>query len=130
MTRLVRAAIGMGLLSGTALAQTATPPPPPPVRPVTDTYYGTAITDPYRYTENLDDPAVQGWMKAEGRYTRAVLDSIPDHARLLADLTAFTGSFDAVKSIQRGGDRLFYEERAPGSDNFDLLVRERGGTAR
>ena len=31
------------------------PPPVAPVRPVTDTYFGTPVVDPYRYLENLKD---------------------------------------------------------------------------
>jgi len=33
------------------------PPAPPAVRPVTNTYFGTALVDPYQYFEHLADPA-------------------------------------------------------------------------
>src|SRR5207245_1945644 len=48
-------------------ANASSPPSPPsaPVRPVTDIYYGTKVTDPYRYMENLADPEVQSWMKGQ-----------------------------------------------------------------
>ena len=39
-------------------------PPKAPSQPVTETYFGKQITDPYRNLENLQDPAVQRWMKA------------------------------------------------------------------
>lgn len=115
-------------LAGTAVAQTLPPPLPP--KPMTETLYGTTVTDPYRYFENEKDQSVIDWMKAQGRYTRGVMDSIPNRAAVLQQVQAFTGSLDAVKSIQNAGGRRFFEERAPGSDNFDLLVRYADGSIR
>jgi prolyl oligopeptidase len=112
------------------LAQANTRPAAPPQKPVTDTYFGTTITDPYRYMENLDDTAVTNWMKAEGRYTSALFASVPQRAALLKEVAAASGSFDFVNTIQRAGSRTFYEERTPGSDNFDLMVREADGSSR
>jgi len=65
----------------------SSPPASPsaaPVRPVTDDYYGTKVVDPYRYMENLNDPEVQAWMKAQNDHTRAVLARIPGREPLLA----------------------------------------------
>ena len=124
------AALAGVLLASPALAQSVSPPPVAPVKPVTDIYFGQTLTDPYRYMEDLDDPAVIGWMKAQGEYTRAVFDSIPGNADLLKKVAQFSGSFDFVNSAQRAGNRIFYQEQAPGSDNFDLLVRDSNGAAR
>ncbi len=41
--------------------------PVAPVRPVTDTYFGTPVVDPYRWMENLKSPEVQSWMKGAER---------------------------------------------------------------
>jgi prolyl oligopeptidase len=79
--------------------------------------------------EKEDAPVIE-WIKAEGRYSRAFLDALPGHTDLLSRMSAFTGSFDFVNSIQRAGGRTFYQERAPGSDNFDLLVRNADGTTK
>lgn len=112
-----------------AFAAPLAPPPAPPQKPVVETLYGTKISDPYRYMEDEKDQSVINWMKAEGRYTRGVFDSVPGHAALLKRVSAFTASFDAVKGMQRYGGRTFYEERAPGSDNFDLRIREANGAS-
>ena len=111
-----------------AFAAPGARPAPPPVKPVTETHFGTKVTDSYRYMEDEKDPSVTDWIKAEGRYARAFLDDLPGHADLLTRMSAFTGSFDFVSGIQRAGDRTFYQERMPGSDNFDLLVRKSDGT--
>src|ERR1700723_235523 len=93
-----------------------------PVRPVTETLWGKKVTDNYRYMETLD-PATLDWMKAEGHYTRSVLDSIKPLADLKTRVANFTASFGLVQDYASFGGRAFYEERAPGSDNFDLMVK-------
>jgi prolyl oligopeptidase len=118
-----------GLILTTAATAQTLPPPLPP-KPVTETLYGVTVTDPYRYFEDEKNQAVIDWMKAQGRYTRGVMDSIPARAEMLQKVQAFTGSLDAVKTIQDAGGRRFFQERAPGSDNFDLLVRYPDGTIR
>lgn len=116
--------------TATLAAAPAPMPPAPPRKLVSETLFGTTLVDPYRYMENEQDPAVIEWIKAEGRYTRGVLDAVPGHAALLARISALTGSFDFVHGIQKAGGRTFYQERIPGSDNFDLMVRDADGTKR
>ena len=55
-------------------------PPPPPVRPVTENLFGTNVTDNYRYMEKLA-PETVAWMKAQGLYTRNLIDAIPRRCR-------------------------------------------------
>src|SRR3954470_19196831 len=110
----------------TPLAAASLPgqPPVPPAKPVTETLFGTKVTDRYRYFEQ-QGPAVIDWMKAEGRFTRAYLDAVPQHADVLQRLSAMTGSWNVVTSITRSsGGRTFYEQRGAGSDNYDLMVRD------
>jgi len=68
-----------------AIAGDAPPagPPKAEVRPVTEDYFGTRITDPYRYFENISDPQVQSWIKAQADYTHRTLQSLPGRERLL-----------------------------------------------
>lgn len=113
-----------------AVAAPAARPAPPPVKPVTETHFGIKVTDPYRYMEDEKDASVVDWIKAEGRYARAFLDALPGRADMLSRMSAFTGSFDFVSGIQRAGGSTFYQERTPGSDNFDLLVRNADGTTK
>lgn len=111
-------------------ASAPTRPAVPPAKPVTETIFGQKVTDPYRYFEQ-EGPAVTDWMKAEGRYTRAVLDSVPQHGPILARLSAMTGSWDLIEGINRSAaGRTFYQQRAAGSDNFDLMVRDANGQVR
>ena len=102
------------------------PPPAAAPSPVTETLWGHAVTDPYRGMEALD-PATREWMAAQGDRTRAILDSIGPRAALERRVAAFTASFGFVQDYARYGGRAFYEERAPGSDNFDLVVADAAG---
>jgi prolyl oligopeptidase len=102
-------------------------PPQAPVKPVTETMFGQSVTDNYRYMEALD-PSTIDWMKAQGTYTRSVLDAIKPLGHLQDEVSKFTGSFDFISGFVSYGGRDFYEERAQGSDNFDLVVRDKQGT--
>ncbi|HUJ02271.1 MAG TPA: prolyl oligopeptidase family serine peptidase [Rhizomicrobium sp.] len=110
-----------------AAAAGLTQPPPLPAKPVTETYFGQKVTDDYRFMENLG-PETTDWMKAQGAYTHGLLDSIPGRAALGKRVGDFTGSFDAIEGYATYGGRDFYEERQPGADNFDVMVRDAKGT--
>lgn len=109
-----------------AAAVAAPAPPSAPVRPVTETLWGKQVTDNYRYMEALDAPTV-AWIKAQGAYARSVLDALPPRAALEAKIAAFTGGFGFTRGYANHGGRVFYEERSPGSDNFDLVVSDQAG---
>src|ERR1700722_18263039 len=101
-------------------------PAPAPVVPVVESLFGRQITDNYRYMEALD-PATIGWMKSQDAYTRSLLDSIKPLGQLKQDTAKFSASFGLIQGYVHFGTRGFYEERAPGSDNFDLMVSDRAG---
>jgi prolyl oligopeptidase len=103
--------------------------PPPLARPdpVSETLFGTRITDPYRYFEQMGPEAV-AWMKTQGDYTRRVFDSIGPRAALLQRISDFAGRFGFVQGYGIHGGRAFYQERAPGADEFNLRVRDDNGS--
>lgn len=108
-------------------AEQATQPPAPTAKPVTETLWGQKVTDDYRYMEKLGPDTID-WMKAQGRYTRKLFDSIPGRAALGKRVSDFSGSFGFIQSYARYGGRTFYEERQPGADSFDVMVRDDKGT--
>lgn len=63
------------------------PPPPTPKKPVTETYHGTKVVDPYRWLENHDDPKVKQWSAAQTKRARAYLDALPEREALRERLT-------------------------------------------
>jgi hypothetical protein len=55
-------------------------PVAPPVatqRPVTETFFGTTLSDPYRNMETSGDAETLAWMRAQAAFTRSILDAIP-----------------------------------------------------
>ena len=105
-------------------AFSADPPPVAPLRPVTDTYFGTAVVDNYRYMENLDDPEVQAWMKAQAEYTRATLDRLPGRAALLQRIHALSNTDLSRRGLIRRGERYFYRVFEPGAQQPKFYYRD------
>ena len=106
----------------TAFAQTK--PPPAPVKEVTETFFGVTVADPYRYMEDMKNPEVAAWMKAEAGYTRAVLDKIPQRAELLKEVTMYGDAAAArVSGVQVVGDMVYYLKRNANENIPKLYVR-------
>ncbi len=57
-----------------------------PSKPVTEDYFGTKITDHYRNLEDLKNPEVQAWLKAQGKYAKNILENIPGRDRLIKQM--------------------------------------------
>jgi len=89
MLRIRLAAIATGLLFVTAVVSAEAPPLSE--KPVVETHFGTRVIDPYRYLENVSDPEVTGWMKAQSAHARATLDAIPGREDLLKRLVDLQG---------------------------------------
>jgi prolyl oligopeptidase len=96
------------------------------VKPVTEEYFGTRVTDPYRYMENMKDPEVQKWFKGQDDYTRAVLARIPGRTGLLKRITELDQSAPfRVFDVQRlQGEKYFYQKRMANEDIAKLYDRE------
>jgi prolyl oligopeptidase len=109
---------------GAALAAAQSKLPQTPIHEVTDDYFGTKVTDPYRWLENTTDPQVTAWMKAQNDYTRQVLASIPGRDKLLGRVKALDDAGNVVSALQVWGGHYFYLKTEPGSDNRKLFVRD------
>ncbi|MFM7846014.1 MAG: hypothetical protein ACKPEY_17530, partial [Planctomycetota bacterium] len=71
-------AVGLGAAGG------AEEPVRAPVQPVVEDYHGVRITDPYRYMEDFQQPAVQQWVKAQADFAQQQLEKLPGRSELLA----------------------------------------------
>lgn len=109
-------------LLGSALSQVKVPKTP--VRAVTEEYFGTKVTDPYRWLENTSDPEVVSWMKEQNSYTRETLAKIPGREQLLQRINSLDNAGAIVSSMQIWGGHYFYLKTEPGSDNRKLFVRD------
>ena len=108
-----------------AHAQTASAAPPvAPVRPVTDTYFGTTLADPYRWLETLTDPEVKSWFQGQADYAHGVLTTIPGRDALAAQIKALDGVGTSVGEVQVAGQRIFYTKERPQDNTPKLYVRD------
>jgi prolyl oligopeptidase len=104
-------------------------PTPPPVAPkgdVVDTYHGVKIADPYRAMENLKDPKVVEWMKAQSAYSTAVLDQIPGRKMLLQRIQELDkGAPYTVSDLSRLKDgTIFYQKLNAGAETRVICSRK------
>ena len=122
-----RFVLGAAAWAACAVSAFAAPAVQPvaPVGTVQDTLHGVVVKDPYRYMENVKAPEVQTWIRAQGAYSREVLDQIALRDSLekrLTELTSANG--DAIGGMVRlPGDKIFYMLRPKGERQFKLAMR-------
>jgi prolyl oligopeptidase len=95
------------------------------VHPVTDTYFGTTLTDPYRWMEDLKSPKLQAWVKGQAAYTKAYLAKLPGRDALLKRVEGLDNAATRVESLQLCGPRYFYLKTTPADQTPKLYVRDR-----
>lgn len=100
----------------------------PAARPVTETFFGTSVTDNYRYMENTKDPEVVAFMKSESASARTALDAIPGRAALEARINQLSQANTSISAVQVAGTnaapRIFYYKLAPGVNSRKLYARD------
>jgi len=114
------AAIGAAVLPRGASAQAG--PPVARVAPVTETLWGTQVTDPYRWMESKD-AEWQAYAKAEAAYAANILSKIPGRQALFEAIERDTGAVTLVSAVQTGGDLIFTEVRQAGGELAKLYTR-------
>jgi prolyl oligopeptidase len=144
MSRLrLLAGLGFGVLSGLAYAQTPIPhssavtgyalidtqheapaiPPPTRRDSITETFFGTAVRDPYRWLEDARAPAVKQWIAAQNAYTEKVMDGFAGAkaiARCVGELAlTSTQQFDP----EIAGGTLFYLRQTPPQPQAVLVAK-------
>lgn len=121
--RIPTSSLATSCLALIALGVQASEPPVAAQKPVTDTYHGVSVVDPYRWLEDWNDPAVKAWSNAENEYARSRLDALPNveaiRARVTAVLSAQSIGYGAL--VAKPG-RLFAMKRQPPKQQPFLVV--------
>ena len=101
-------------------------PPPLPIQNVQDVHWGTKVDDPYRFLEQVKDPAVLTWMRGQADAADAILNRLPGRQTIfntLKERDAVGGT--VVSSIHRtAGNRWFYLMRPQGQSQAKLVWRD------
>jgi len=86
----------------------APPAYPPAARgDVVENYFGTKVSDPYRWLEDVDSPQTKAWVSAEGALTRTYLDAIPRRETIRKRLEELY-NFERLSVPVRAGKRFAY----------------------
>ncbi|HEY4090383.1 MAG TPA: prolyl oligopeptidase family serine peptidase [Luteibacter sp.] len=121
---------GMFVLSCLLVPAIVAAPPPPlaPEHPVTDTYFGRIVVDPYRWLEDASSPDTSAWLEAQASHARSTLDGLPGReafaarVRVFSDAAPFSNSY-----VRQAGGKLFFVKRLRGQSQGALVVRPAQG---
>ncbi len=92
--------------------------------PVVDNYFGTKITDNYRWLENLNDTTVQNWIKAQADFSNKLIDKISGKEMLLKRLKEYQQmGGDVFGKIVQCGNKYFYTKTIKGENLSKLYTR-------
>ncbi|MBP9104159.1 MAG: prolyl oligopeptidase family serine peptidase [Chitinophagaceae bacterium] len=86
-----------------------------------DTWHNVTVKDPYRWLEDLKNPAVADWFKSQANFTDSILNKLPYANTLFNELT----NLDIVQpeqkfSIRRVGKSIFYNQVKSGEGKFKV----------
>src|ERR1039457_6105148 len=99
----------------------------PPTKTVdaSDTYFGKTYNDPYRWLEDLKDPNVTNWFKAQANLTDGLLAKIPGRDALVQEWLKLDKLKPAAYSdITCEHGRLFYKKTLGGENVGKLYFRQ------
>jgi prolyl oligopeptidase len=120
------------LLSHGAVAQNSGSAPdpmhvaaPPATRTdnVVDNYFGTKVTDPYRWLEDQNSPETRAWITQENNYTDSILKKLPGRSVVSARLGQMLKVDATGLPIERSG-RYFYTKRHADEDQAKIYFRQ------
>ncbi|HKB05143.1 MAG TPA: prolyl oligopeptidase family serine peptidase [Gemmataceae bacterium] len=115
----MRCAIVVALVPAVLLAA----PPETPKQPVTDTYHGVEVFDPYRWLEDGSDKAVQAWSDAQNAHARAYLDKLPGREPIRQKVKAILAFQSTTHgALQYRPGKLFAMKRQPPKEQSFLVV--------
>jgi prolyl oligopeptidase len=119
--------VGIALIVQSTLfadpAKPMTPPPISEVKPVTDRFFETSVTDSYRWLEDDSDPQVQQWNVRQNEHTRSYLDALAVRAPLKEKLSVLIKAASPnYFSLAAAGTRLFAEYNDPKFQQPSLVV--------
>ena len=103
--------------------------PPAPVHPVTDTYFGTTVEDPYRWLEDPASAETRGWAAAESDLARRYIHGRPAYAAIRARVATLAEGSPTRTALQVAGRHWVYLRRTPPAPQAVLIARDGAGGA-
>ena len=104
------------------------PYPETPKNPVSETYHGVSVVDPYRWLENDVAPEVKQWIVAQNTLSRRYLDAIPQRSAIAKRVAELLHSEPAQRYDFQFRKQLFAMKRQPPRNQPSLVVLKPTGT--
>lgn len=99
--------------------------PATPEKAVVDDYFGTKITDNYRWMEDMKSPEVQSWFKNQSQYSQSVINKISHREDLFNRMKEVQGmSGDSFEIIQQRQNLYFYTKTKKNENLSKLYSRD------
>jgi prolyl oligopeptidase len=92
------------------------------VEPVTETFHGVSVTDPYRWLEDQNSPRTRAWIEEQTRYARSYLDALPGRETIRGRIREFL-AVETYDSLQKDGSRYFFRKRLPNQEQPCIYMR-------
>ncbi|MDR0791869.1 MAG: prolyl oligopeptidase family serine peptidase [Chitinophagaceae bacterium] len=125
LSNISKIAAGMMLFAAACNTQNTQQYNYPPTKeiPVVEDYFGTKITDNYRWLEDLQSDTVQAWFKAQANFTDSIIGKINGRDALFNRLKEYMKmGGDRFRGIGLAGNTYFYTKRKKG-ENVNKLYR-------
>jgi prolyl oligopeptidase len=90
----------------------------------TDDYFGTKVSDPYRWMEDVDSAELKTWIDAENEVTQSYLAQVPVRETMQRRLMELI-NFERYTAPERRGTRYFYSHNS-GLQNQNVLYWQEG----
>jgi prolyl oligopeptidase len=91
---------------------------------VTDNYFGTVVSDPYRWLEDDNSAETKAWVEAENKVTRQYLDAIPFREKVKTRLTELWNYARYGGAWEKSG--WIYFSKNDGLQNQAVYYRQKG----
>ncbi|MEO8665816.1 MAG: S9 family peptidase, partial [Ignavibacteria bacterium] len=90
----------------------------------TDTYFGTEVSDPYSWMEDMQSAELKEWVSEENNFTEAYLSKIPFREKIKERITSLWNYTRYSAPFKAGGYNFFYKN--DGLQNQSILYRQKG----
>ncbi len=88
--------------------------PETPRNPITDEYHGIPVEDPYRWLEDVKDPAVKQWTEAQNHLVRETMDAVPQRSMFYEKFKKIYGEASPeYHALQIRSGRIFAIKKQP-----------------
>ncbi|GEN76538.1 prolyl oligopeptidase family serine peptidase [Chryseobacterium hagamense] len=93
--------------------------------PVSETYFGTKVNDPYRWLEHIKNPEVISWFRAQAEFTGKQLAKIPGQDLLMNEMVTFDKAIpEKIIPLTFQNGIYFYKKRKTGEPVDKLYCRK------